>query len=299
MRSTLPGTLYVVALPIGNPDDLTVRALRTLREVDVILSEDTRRTRALLTAVGLADETPGPALRRFDAHVEGTRLDDVVTGLRAGEAMALVSDAGTPGVSDPGHRLVRAVREAGLPVIPVPGASAVTAALSVSGLGATGFTFHGFLPKADSARRETLAALPDGTHAFFTPARDLPAVLSDAAAIPALREAFVARELTKTHETFYRGAPGALAPSLAADPEAVLGEAVVLFEVETSAPDEAAVRAALSPLLARGTSARDAARLVAERLGLPRRQVYQLALTPSGLAAPAPSAPAASPGETP
>lgn len=281
MRSTLPGTLYVVALPIGNPEDLTVRALRTLREVDVILSEDTRRTRALLTAVGLAEETPGPALRRFDAHVEGARLDDVVAGLRAGEAMALVSDAGTPGVSDPGHRLVRAVRDAGLRVIPVPGASSVTAALSVSGLGATGFVFHGFLPKAASARREALAALPDGTHVFFTPARDLPEVLGDAAAIPALREAFVARELTKVHETCYRGAPADLAPRLAADPEAVLGEAVLLFEVETAAPDEAAVRAALAPLLAGGTSARDAARLVAERLGLPRRQVYQLALSPS------------------
>ncbi len=276
----------MVALPIGHPEDLTVRALRTLREVDVILSEDTRRTRALLTAVGLADEGPGPVLRRFDAHVEGDRLDAVIADLQAGQSIALVSDAGTPGISDPGHRLVRAVREAGLRVVPIPGASAITAALSVSGLGAAGFAFHGFLPKAESARREALAALPDGTHVFFTPARDLPAVLADAAAIPSLGEAFVARELTKTHETFYRGPPAALAPALAADPEASLGEAVVVFEATSAPPDEAAVRAALAPLLAGGTSARDAARLVAERLGLPRRQVYQLALAPARAPAP-------------
>jgi 16S rRNA (cytidine1402-2'-O)-methyltransferase len=309
MRATWPGTLYVVALPIGDPDDITLRAMRTLREVDVILSEDTRRTRALLTHLGLdgrvrevADGPDGAAspagaegfpdtssvdpeargrplvLRRFDAHVEGSRLEPVLAALRAGGTCALVSDAGTPGVSDPGHRLVRAAHEAGLRVVPVPGASSLTAAVSVSGLGAQGFTFHGFAPKADSARREALASLPPGTHAFFTPARDLPALLADAAAVPTLGEAFVAREITKLHETFYRGTPAALAPALAADPEATLGEAVVVFEAAPAVTDDAAVLAALRPLLAEGSSPRDAARLVAERLGLPRRHVYQLAL---------------------
>ena len=308
MPATWPGTLYVVALPIGNPDDITLRAMRTLREVDVILSEDTRRTRALLTHLGLdaraheaVDGDEGDAngappeipdasstnpeararaltLRRFDAHVEGSRLEPVIAALRAGGTCALVSDAGTPGVSDPGHRLVRAAREAGLRVVPVPGASSVTAAVSVSGLGAQGFTFHGFAPKAESARREAFASLAPGTHVFFTPARDLPALLADAAAVPTLAEAFVAREITKLHETFYRGEPAALAADLAADPEATLGEAVVVLEATAGRCDDEAVKAALRPLLAARTSPRDAARLVAERLGLPRRHVYQLAL---------------------
>ncbi len=310
MRATWPGTLYVVALPIGNPDDITLRAMRTLREVDVILSEDTRRTRALLTHLGLDGrvreasdgDDSGPAseaalaalsdgssgnaedrgrplvLRRFDAHVEGSRLEPVLSALRAGGTCALVSDAGTPGISDPGHRLVSAAHEAGLRVVPVPGASSVTAAVSVSGLGAQGFTFHGFAPKAESARREAFASLAPGTHVFFTPSRDLPDLLTDAATVPTLGAAFVAREITKLHETFYRGSPEALAAALATDPEATLGEAVVVFEASAAVSDDDAVKAALRPLLAAGTSARDAARLVAERLGLPRRHVYQLAL---------------------
>jgi 16S rRNA (cytidine1402-2'-O)-methyltransferase len=274
MAAVTPGTLYVVGLPIGHPDDITARALKVLGGVSAVLSEDTRRTRTLFNHYELQT-----ALERFDAHVEGQRLDAILTRLQQGEALAIVSDAGTPGISDPGHRLVRAARDAGLAVVPIPGASAVTTALSASGAGASGFVFHGFLPKAVEARIETLAALAPGTHVFFSPARDLPEIARDAATVSTIDRLTIARELTKLHESFYFGPPSDLVDRLAHDPEASLGEAVVIAEVVARETDDDAITTALRAAIADGQSPRDAARIVAARLGASRRHVYQLALS--------------------
>lgn len=268
------GTLYVVGLPIGHPDDITLRALKVLKNVDAVLSEDTRRTRVLFNHYELKTD-----LHRFDAHVEGDRLDTVVGLLRDGKSLALVSDAGTPGISDPGHRLVRAVWDAGLRVVPIPGASAVTTALSASGAGASGFTFHGFAPKAIEARRDAFATLAPGTHVFFSPSRDLAEIAADAATVPAITRLTIARELTKLHESFYAGLPSDLAANLATDPESALGEAVVIVEAEARALDDDAILAALREALKTGQSPRDASRIVAQSLGAGRRHVYQLALS--------------------
>lgn len=248
--------------------------MKVLRSADAVLSEDTRRTRALLRHLDIEAH-----LERFDAHVEGERTEAMVARLKQGERLALVSDAGTPAISDPGHRLVRAARDAGVPVIPVPGASALTAALSASGAGATGFVFHGFLPKADAARRELLAGLGPGTHVAFSPSRDLPAIARDACQIPTLVRLVIGRELTKLHEAFYVGTPAEVLVRLAEDDGATLGEAVLVIEAEARAPDDDEVLAAVREALGAGLSARDASRLVADRLGMPRRAVYQLALS--------------------
>jgi len=270
------GTLYVVATPIGNLEDLTRRAVRLLGSVDRILCEDTRRTRALLEALDLP--VPPRGLVRCDAHVEGERLGEVIGWLATGESLALVSDAGTPGLSDPGERLVRATWEAGHVVVPVPGPSAVTTALSASGLGAGGFTFGGFVDKGGEALRRQLADLPPGVHAFFCPARDLLDVVTEASLIPTITLVVIARELTKLHETFYRGAPRDVRDRLQGDPEAALGEAVVLFDVRAAVIDDEAIVQALTAALARGGSKKDAVDAVAGALGVPRRRVYQLAL---------------------
>ncbi|MCC6619798.1 MAG: rRNA small subunit methyltransferase 1 [Deltaproteobacteria bacterium] len=266
----------MIATPIGNLEDLTRRAVRLLGSVDRILCEDTRRTRALLEALDLP--TPPRGLVRCDAHAEGERLDEVLGWLATGESIALVSDAGTPGLSDPGERLVRAAWGAGHVVVPVPGPSAVTAALSVSGLGASGFTFGGFVDKGSEAARRQLADLPPGVFVFFCPARDLLELAAEASLIPTIAEMVIARELTKLHETFYRGAPRDVHERLQGDPEAALGEAVVVFDVRAAVIDDEAIVQALQGALVRGGSKKDAIDAVAGALGVPRRRVYQLAL---------------------
>jgi 16S rRNA (cytidine1402-2'-O)-methyltransferase len=164
-------------------------------------------------------------------------------------------------------------------VVPIPGASALTAAISASGRGAGGFTFGGFLPKASEARQKLFAALAPGVHAYFVPARDLAEVATEMVGVQTIYELAIARELTKIFETFYRGAPAEVARQLAANPESGLGEAVLVFEVTASATDDAAITRALRSALATGASARDAAHTVAEALGIPRRRAYQLALS--------------------
>lgn len=276
----MSGTLFVVATPIGNLEDLTRRAVRILGSADRILCEDTRRTRALLEALQL--KTPPRGLVRCDAHAEGERMAEVLTWLQAGESIALVSDAGTPGLSDPGERLVRAVWDAGLQVVPVPGPSALTAAMSAAGLGAAGFTFGGFVEKGGEALRKQLAALTPGVHAFFAPARDLGLLATEAALIPTIGEMVIARELTKLHETFYRGTPQSLIERLTTDPESALGEAVVVFDVRDTIIDDEAITLALHAALNRGNTKKDAVDAVAGALGVPRRRVYQLALSMRG-----------------
>jgi len=221
---------------------------------------------------------PPGGLVRCDAHAERERIEEILGWLGADETLALVSDAGTPGVNDPGEKLVAEAAAAGHRVIPVPGASALITAISASGLGGGGFHFGGFLPKGNEAARTLVAALGQGVHAFFVPARDLHEVMDTLALLPAIGQVVVGRELTKLHETFYRGAALDLRERFATDPEALLGEAVVIFEVLPAPTDDAVVEDLLRAQLTQGKSPKAAVEAVAGALGLPKRRVYQLML---------------------
>jgi 16S rRNA (cytidine1402-2'-O)-methyltransferase len=204
-------TLFVVATPIGNLEDITLRALRVLAEVDIIVAEDSRRTRGLLSAHRISARGPVLSLPAFD---EARRVPGLVDRLGFGESIALVTDGGTPAVSDPGAALVRAARDAGITVVPVPGACAAVAALSASGLGGGGgFCFLGFLPRTPGKLARTLtAALSCGkTLAFYESPMRLAKTLEIAAPVLGEREVMVARELTKVHETFHAGTAAELA----------------------------------------------------------------------------------------
>lgn len=267
-----PG-LYVVATPIGNLRDITLRALDVLAAADLVLAEDTRVTGKLLSAFGLSAR-----LERHDEHAAERARPKALAALAEGRRVALVSDAGTPLVSDPGYRLVREAAEAGHSVFPIPGASALLAGLSVAGLPTDRFLFAGFPPPKSAARRTFLEELAGirATLVFFEGGSRLAASLADMAAVLGEREAVVCRELTKLHETVVRGSLGALA----ADPrfEAPKGEIVVLVgpgrETVASAADaDAALRDALTRL-----RPAEAAAEVAKALGLSRRDLYRRAM---------------------
>ena len=268
-----PG-LYVVATPIGNLRDITLRALDILAAADLVLAEDTRVAGKLLQAYGLSAK-----LERYDEHGAERTRPKAMAALAQGKAVALVSDAGTPLISDPGYKLVREAAAEGYAVFPVPGASALLAGLSAAGLPSDRFLFAGFPPPKGAARRTFLEELAPvrATLVFFEGGSRLAASLADMAAVlGGEREAVVCRELTKLYETFYRGPLAALA----ADPklDAPKGEIVILVgpgrEAEASAGD---VDAALADALARLRPA-DAAAEVAKALGLSRREVYQRAM---------------------
>lgn len=269
-----PG-LYVVATPIGNLADITLRALAVLGAVDVIACEDTRITRRLLDRYGLA--TPLTPYHEHNAAAVRPRL---LTRLQAGGRVALVSDAGTPLISDPGYRLVRACRDAGVAVVPLPGASSVLAALSAAGLPTDRFLFGGFLPPRAAARRKALEALVplQATLVFLESPRRLAAALADMAAVFGPREAAVARELTKRFEEIVCGHLDMLAERYAA-PAPVKGEITVVVAPpgERPAVSAADVDALLEAALAHST-VRDAAASVAAASGLPRREVYARAV---------------------
>ncbi len=271
------GRLFVVATPIGNLQDLSPRAREVLAEVELILAEDTRRVRKILNHFSIPTRA-----RSLHEHNETAATPVLVHRLASGAAMALVSDAGTPLVADPGYRLVRACREAGVEVLAVPGPSAPVAALSVAGLPPYPFTFAGFLPATSGARRralEVLAVLPHTVVLFLSPHR-LPAELADCAAVlGAERQAALLAELTKVHERCLRGSLGELAAALAGG--AALGEhTLVVGPREDAAPagtaDPATARRALEAALAGGLSLQDARRAAARALGIPRRQLYTL-----------------------
>jgi len=219
------GTLQVVATPIGNLEDITLRALRALRECDAVVAEDTRRTRALLSAHGIPAGKPILSLPAFD---EGRRIPAVLERLDAGATVALVTDGGTPAISDPGAKLVRAARERGHAVTPIPGPSALVAALSASGFDASVFTFLGFLPRTPGKIVRTLSAALalERTVAFHESPLRLAKTLGIAAPVLGEREVMVARELTKLHETFHTGTAAELAAQFAATPPR--GECTVL-----------------------------------------------------------------------
>lgn len=270
---SLEAGLYVVATPIGNLRDITLRALDVLGTADLVLAEDTRVTAKLLSAHGLS-----PKVASYHEHNADAMRPRVMAELAAGKAVALVSDAGTPLVSDPGYRLVREAVAAGHRVIPVPGASAALAGLVVAGLPTDRFLFAGFPPAKAGARAAFLDELADvdATLVFYETGPRLKASLEAMAAAFGEREAAVGRELTKMFEEVRRGALKDLAAAIDAPPK---GEIVVLIGPpgEAEAPDDAAIDAALRPLLARHP-VREAAARAAEALAIPRRLAYARAL---------------------
>lgn len=271
------GRLYVVATPIGNPGDISARAIHTLRDADLIACEDTRRTGRMLASLGIRT----PTISYFE-HNEERRTPEIVARLVAGAKIALVTDAGTPAISDPGFRLVRAALEAGVIVAAVPGASAAIAALSIAGLPTNRFTFEGFLPPRDSARRKALEALraEPRTIVFYEAARRLPATLEEMAVVfgPA-RNAAIVREITKTHEETLRGSVAELARRFRTAP--ALGEVTIVVEgapaaLASAAADGPAVSVEL--LREAGLSLKQASTVIARLTGRSRREVYQDAL---------------------
>jgi len=271
------GRLVLVGTPIGNLGDLAPRAVEVLRAADVIAAEDTRRTRAMLTH---ADVRAGGRLIAIHEHNERASTRDVLDRIRGGQTVAYVTDAGMPGISDPGERLARAVIDAGLVLEVVPGPSAVLHALVVSGLPAARFVFEGFLPRKGRERSERIAAIarePRTVVLFESPHRAGATLRELADACGEARPAALARELTKLHEETLRDSLGALAQKFAAtEPR---GEVVlVVGGAPASAVTEESLAAALTAELAGGATVRDAAALVAQELGVPKRQAYDLAL---------------------
>ncbi|KAA8980673.1 MULTISPECIES: 16S rRNA (cytidine(1402)-2'-O)-methyltransferase [Gammaproteobacteria] len=278
MAETLQkGTLYVVATPIGNLGDISTRAAWVLAGVDRVLAEDTRQTRRLLEHLDLHK-----TLTPLHEHNEDRQLAQVLEWLRSGEMLALVSDAGTPLISDPGFALVRAAREQGLPLVTIPGASAVTAALAVAGLPTDRFVFEGFLPPKAGARRRALEALGRETRTmvFYESPRRVAGALADmAGAFGGSRVAVVARELTKAHEQSVQGTLAELADQVADGRIPLKGEFVLMVagaEAEAAGLD-VEVDHLLVQLLTR-LSVSDAARMAARITGQGRGGLYQRAL---------------------
>jgi 16S rRNA (cytidine1402-2'-O)-methyltransferase len=271
-------TLVLVATPIGNLGDLAPRATAVLASADIVCCEDTRRTRALLTAAGIP---AGGRLRSLHAHNEAARIPELLAALAAGSTVAVVSDAGTPGVSDPGSRLVAAAVAAGVDVTTVPGPSAALAALVVSGLPTDRFSVEGFLPRRGEERRTRLEALlaDDRTTVIFEAPGRVVATLADLAALAPERPVAVCRELTKLHEEVWRSSASEAAAAWGRRAE-LRGEFVVV--VAPSPPPapagEDAVAVAVGRALAGGASTRDAADEVVALLGVGRRRAYEEAV---------------------
>jgi 16S rRNA (cytidine1402-2'-O)-methyltransferase len=274
------GVLYVVATPIGNLEDLSPRAARVLRECDVVAAEDTRAARTLLAHAdaGGAANPRRRVVSNFEGN-EAARADELAAALRGGERVAVISEAGTPGVSDPGERAVAAAIAAGARVEVVPGPSAALAALLGSGLASARFVFVGFLPREAGARQAALGGLrgETATMVFYEAPDRVAATLADMAlAFGDARRASLARELTKLHEEHVRGALGELAARYAGAPPR--GECTLVVAGGDGAVVAVDVEAELRALLAQGLGPRDAAARLVVTTGKPRRQLYQLAL---------------------
>lgn len=269
------GALYLVATPIGNLEDVTLRALRTLAEVDLIACEDTRRTRVLLERYKVKTRTES-----YHEHNERERAEKLCARMEAGQSIALVTDAGTPAVSDPGFRLVREAVARGIRVVPVPGPVAFVAALVASGLPTDVFHFGGFLPARAHARRLRLAELRElqATLVFYESPHRLAQMLADAREILGEREAVVAREMTKLHEEFARGRLSELAARFSSE-ESARGEMVVVVDrtvIEGEASEKASSVASLvAELEGEGLDQRAALKRAARELGLSRDEAYR------------------------
>lgn len=266
--------LYVVATPIGNLDDISLRALEVLSRVDVVAAEDTRHSRPLLSRHGI--DRPLVALHEHNEEKQSPRLVDRMLG---GDSVALVSDAGTPLLSDPGFRLVRLAVEHGIEVVAVPGPSAVTAALSVSGLPTDRFAFEGFLPSRSAARRKTLRSLASErrTLVFFESSHRIQACLDDMAlAFGEDRRAAVCRELTKRFETVLRGTLREIGQMVEHDPDQRKGEFALVVEGCVEGNEEhLATAISLARALKDHVGASQAARIASNLQGVPRREVYR------------------------
>lgn len=273
----MPGTLYVVATPIGNLEDFTFRAVRMLKEVDLIACEDTRHTRHLLTRYGIS--TP---LMSYHEHNEQRRVPELLKQLQSGKSVALVSDAGTPVLSDPGYALIQAAVDAGMPVVPIPGPSAITVALSVAALPTDRFLFLGFLPRKTGERRRALqevAGLPYTLVLFEAPHR-LERTLLDVQAVLGNRHIVMMRELTKKFEEIVRGTVSDVLDHIGMAPPR--GEITLAIEGAAAMPPASDPAAELKALLARGIPAKEAVREVVQRHHMPKRAAYQLALQITG-----------------
>ena len=270
----VPGTLYVVATPIGNLEDITYRAVKVIGEVDLVAAEDTRHSRKLLDHFGIRK----PLLSYHD-HNERQRYTEILERLRAGENVALISDAGTPCIADPGYRLIAACRTAGVPVVPVPGASALVAALSVSGVATDRFAFEGYLPSRTKARTDLFKGLvgEQRTLVFYETPHRLIAALNDLGQVfGGERLLVVAREMTKLHEEFFRGSADGAVAHFSRQP--VKGEVVLILPPGSAGPQMNA-RDALRNLMGdSGLSRREAVKVVAREYGLPVSDVYRVSL---------------------
>jgi 16S rRNA (cytidine1402-2'-O)-methyltransferase len=276
------GALFVVATPIGNLQDLSPRAAACLRDADLLLAEDTRHTRMLLEGCGIA--RPASAIESLHEHNERERVPGLVARLQAGARIALVTDAGTPLMSDPGSLLVAAAARAGVEVVALPGPCAAIAALSIAGLATDRFLFEGFLPAKATARRAALATLAHETRTlvFYEAPHRLEATLQDlATALGAEREAAVAREITKRFEHVYRGTLAALARQCASDPNMTRGEIVLVVAGAPARKDDDADALAASNMLEvllQELPVSQAARIAAQLTGRSRKELYERAL---------------------
>lgn len=274
-------TLYCVATPIGNLGDLTVRAAQVLEQVHTIYAEDTRVTQRLLFHLGI--QKPLVSLHDFN---ESQRIQSVLESLKEGHSLALVSDAGTPLISDPGYKLVREVSQAGFSIVPIPGASAVIAALSVAGLPTDRFSFEGFLPAKNSARLKVLESLKQDTRTlvFYESCHRIEETLNALVEVFGIeREVVIGREITKAYETFYRGTLGSLVQVVALDENVKRGELVVMVagnhntDTDSSANLEASE--VLTVLLEEELPVKQAASIAARLTGQAKNELYRLALS--------------------
>lgn len=271
----MSGSLYIVPTPIGNLEDITFRAVRVLKEVDLIAAEDTRHTQVLLNHYDIRT-----SVTSYHEHNERGKARELVEQLRQGRSIALLSDAGTPMISDPGYRLVVEAIRAGVQVIPLPGPSAVTAALSAAGLPTDRFGFEGFLPAKKSERRSALEALKKDTKTliFYEAPHRLKETLADMAEIFGDREVAIGREISKVHEEFLRGALREILATI--EQQTVRGEITLVVQGATSgAPvSEEGVISEIRQLAENGMRVKEISELVGAHHGISKREVYRLAL---------------------
>ncbi|MEW6212097.1 MAG: 16S rRNA (cytidine(1402)-2'-O)-methyltransferase [Acidobacteriota bacterium] len=280
----MTGRLYLVATPIGNLEDITLRALRVLREVDLVACEDTRRTRKLLSHFNISKPTLS-----YHEHNERARACELAAKLEEGASIALVTDAGTPLVSDPGHRIVEEAIRRGIPVVPVPGPSAVVVALAASGLPTQEFLFAGFLPSKQTARRARLAELASArsTIVFYEAPHRIEAALRDAICAMGDRQAVIARELTKIHEEFLRGSLSELIKKIADRP--LRGEIVLLIGpasedtciASPQPPDHSSIAEEVERLISEGLDRKSALKRAARSRGITKSKAYRLLIAQS------------------
>lgn len=276
MPQNVTGTLYIVATPIGNLEDMTFRAIRILKEVDLIAAEDTRHSRKLLCHYGITTRmTP------YHDHNEQLKTDFLLEKLLEGQNIAIITDAGTPCIADPGYRIAKAAADIGIKTVPIPGASAIAAALSASGLPSDRFAFEGFLPPKQGKRKARLLEFKDDKRViiFYEAPHRLAATLSDMAEILGCREVVIARELTKIHEELRHGTPAELLEHYSS--QTVKGEIVILLSPSTgqSAASEYDLDATLRRyLIEESLSVRDAAARASAESGRPRSETYAISL---------------------